>query len=113
MAKDDYDVIVFKILTYLYRKLKNNYEDEYYLCPLTNDFPVTEGYFWSIVEDLQDRGLIKNVVITRAWGGDIILCDLSSAKITFDGIAYLRDNSRMKKLVNFIKEARAIMSLWS
>ncbi|WP_407654216.1 YjcQ family protein [Anaerococcus porci] len=33
--------------------------------------------------------------------------------MTGDGIAYLRDNSRMKKLINLIKEARAIMSLWN
>lgn len=35
MAKDDYDVLVFKILTYLYRKLKNGYENETYLFPFT------------------------------------------------------------------------------
>lgn len=45
MAKDDYDVLVFKILTYLYRKLKEDYEDETYLFPLTNDFPVKEEHF--------------------------------------------------------------------
>lgn len=29
--KDDIDVIVFKILTYLYRKLKYGYNDDLYL----------------------------------------------------------------------------------
>lgn len=113
MAKDDYDVLVFKILTYLYRKLRDRYNDDLYLYPLTNDFPVQEDYFLSIFEDLEEKGYIKNLVLTKAWGGDIVGCDLSKLQITGDGIAYLRDNSRMRKLINLIKEARAIMSLWN
>lgn len=113
MAKDDYDVIVFKILTYLYRKLKDGYEDDTYLFPLTDDFPINRDYFISVFEDLEDKKYIKNLVITKAWGGDIVSFNLSGLKITGEGIAYLRDNSRMKKLINFVKEARAIMSLWA
>lgn len=113
MAKDDYDVIVFKILTYLYRKLKNKYEDETYLYPLTNDFPINENYFLSILEDLEEKKYVKNLKLTKAWGGDIVGYDLSKLTITGDGIAYLRDNSRMRKLINIIKEARAIMPLWN
>lgn len=113
MARDDYDVLVFKILTYLYRKFKDNYIDDMYLFPLTDDFPIREDYFISIFEDLQDKGYIKNLVLTKAWGGDIVGYDLSKLQITGDGIAYLRDNSRMKKLINLIKEARAIMPLWN
>lgn len=113
MAKDDYDVIVFKILTYLYRKLKNKYEDETYLYPLTNDFPINEGYFLSILEDLEEKKYVKHLKLTKAWGGDIVGYDLSKLTITGDGITYLRDNSRMRKLINIIKEARAIMPLWN
>ena len=113
MAKDDYDVLVFKVLTYLYRKLRDRYNDDLYLYPLTNDFPVQEDYFLSIFEDLEEKGYIKNLVLTKAWGGDIVGYDLYKLQITGDGIAYLRDNSRMRKLINLIKEARAIMSLWN
>lgn len=31
MAKDDFDVLTFKILAYLYRSLKTGYKDETYL----------------------------------------------------------------------------------
>lgn len=113
MAKDDYDVIVFKILTYLYRKLKNNYVDDTYLYPLTNDFPINEEYFLSILEDLEEKKYIKNLRIKKAWGGDYVGFDLSKLAITGDGVAYLKNNSNMKKIINMVKEARAIMSLWS
>lgn len=113
MAKDDYDVLVFKILTYLYRKLKSSYVDDLYLFPLTDDFPINEEYFLSILEDLSDKKYIKNLNIKKAWGGDYVSYDLSKLAITGDGITYLRDNSRMKKIINIVKEARAIMSLWN
>ncbi len=71
MARDDYDVLVFKILTYLYRKLKTGYKDETYLFPLTDDFPVSEEYFLSILEDLEDKNYIKGLKVQRAWGGEI------------------------------------------
>ena len=111
--KDDIDVIVFKILTYLYRKLKYGYNDDLYLNPLTNDFPISEEYFLSILEDLNKKGYIKNLKLVKAWGGDIVSYDLSKLRITFEGVSYLRDNSKMKKVINIVKEARAIMSLWS
>jgi hypothetical protein len=113
MAKDDYDVIVFKILTYLYRNLRHGYNDDTYLYPLTNDFPIDEDYFLSILEDLEEKKYIKNFKRTRAWGGCIVSYDLSNLKITGDGVAYLRDNLKMRKLIHLIKEARTIMTLWT
>lgn len=56
MAKYDYDVIVFKILTYLQRQLKNKYDDETYLYPLTNEFPINEDYFLLVLEISHTRG---------------------------------------------------------
>lgn len=113
MEKDDYDVIVFKILTYLYRKLKKGYIDDTYLFPLTNDFPINEAYFISVLEDLETQKLVKHLKLIKAWGGDVVDYDLSKLTITGDGIAYLRDNSKMRKLIHIVKEARAIMSLWN
>lgn len=113
MGKNDCDVIVFKILTYLYRNLKDNYVDELYLNPLTNDFPIREEYFLSILEDLEEKKYIKGLKIKKAWGGDYVYFDLSKLRITTTGIEYLRDNTKMKKVINMVKEARAIMSLWN
>ncbi|MCH3961453.1 MAG: hypothetical protein LKF53_02040 [Solobacterium sp.] len=46
MGKDDYDVIVCKILTYLYAVLKNcRKRNDDYLQPMTKDFPIDADYF--------------------------------------------------------------------
>ena len=47
MAKDDYHVIMCKILIYLYKRLKRKSKvlPEEYLIPLTKYFPIHEEYF--------------------------------------------------------------------
>lgn len=94
------------------RKLKQGYKDDYYLYPLTDDFPINENYFLSILEDLENKNLIKGLKITKSYRGVIVDYDLSDLAITIDGIDYLRNNSKIKKLINVVKEARTIMSFW-
>lgn len=114
MAKDDYYVIVCKILIYLYRRLKKKVQTvpEEYLMPLTKDFPIDEEYFQYVLEKMQEKGYIENVIFTRAWGGEIIMFDISKIRITPEGIDYLRNDSTMNKLAKIIPEAASIFSLF-
>ena len=115
MARDDYYTLVCKILVFLYKKLKGKDKTDQveYIAPLTNDFPVEKDYLWYVVEHMEAQGLVENVVIRRAWGGDIVLMDWSKMRITPAGIDYLRENSTMKKIANLLPEARAIWELFS
>lgn len=114
MAKDDYHVIVCKILIYLYRRLKKKVQTapEDYLIPLTKDFPIDEEYLQYVLEKMQEREYIENVVFARAWGGDIVMVDISKIRITPEGIDYLRSDSTMNKLAKIIPEAVSIFSLF-
>lgn len=107
MAKDDYDRLVCIILTYLYAMLKGKTEErpEIYLQPLTKEFPVTEEYFNFIIESLVNEGYITGVRIVKAWGGDIInISGMSGIRITPDGIHYLCNNSKMKKVLEWLRD---------
>lgn len=114
MAKDDFYVIVCKILIYLYRRLKKKTKTEPkdYLIPLTKDFPIDEEYFQYILEKMLEKGYIERVVFVKAWGGDIISADIDKIRITPDGIDYLRNDSTMNKLAKVIPEAASIFSLF-
>lgn len=114
MAKDDYYVIACKILIYLYRRLKKKVKitPEEYLIPLTKDFPIDEEYFLYVLEKMQEKSYIENVLFKRAWGGDIIAVDIDKIRITPDGIDYLRNDSTMSKLAKIIPEAASIFSLF-
>lgn len=107
MAKDDYDVLVFKILTYYYacmkRKILFNQDvfNRAVKCGGLND-----DYFADVLRMMQDESLIQGLEFTKAWGGDYILTsELSCAKITPGGIHYLKENGIMQKVMKSLIES--------
>lgn len=100
MAKDDYNVIKFKVLVYIYGVLKRRYnfdDDEFNQLLERNN--IENGYFLDVIELMLEEGLIKNVSIQRAMGGDgFIMPCLSYIKITYKGINHLEENSLMNKI---------------
>ena len=110
IAKDDYDVVVFKLLVYFYACLKRVTvfkQAEFDL--ITKKAGVDERYLLDILRMMQDEGL----AFTKAWGEELILLgNVSDAKITAEGIHYLQDNGRMKKVLAFlIDKADTIIGL--
>ncbi len=95
IAKDDYDVIVFKVLLYYYAVLKRKILFEKITFDKVigiND--ISEEYFIEVLLMMQEDGYIKNLVVKKAWGGDyILLSDFDEIKITSKGIEYLKENS--------------------
>jgi len=107
MAKDDYDRLVCIILTYLYARLKGKAEEkpEVFLQPMTKDFPVSEDYFFFIIDSLLKEGYINGVTLIRAWGGDIInISGMSEIRITSEGIHYLCENTTMRKVLEWLRD---------
>lgn len=103
MAKDDYFVLVYRILQHLYKCLKLSQKaDLDYLKPLTKDFPIEEGYFNYIFRKLVEEGYIEDVVIIPIDGAEPLIKILESIKITPKGIEYLQENSKMEKAKKFI-----------
>lgn len=114
MAKDDYDTLVFKILAYLYKRLKGKTDDHpaEYIQPRTKDFPIQEDYLCYVLLKMQDQGLLERLEVSRVLGGEPIVNVTDQLRITPDGIHYLRDNSTMKKLAQLLPQAVAIASLF-
>ena len=103
MAKDDYDVIVFKVLTYLYACMKRKimFEMDTFKATIGLD-KIDEGYFADILKMMSEDGLIKSYVYKQAWGGEVIVLScMEDLKITSTGIRYLEDNSKMKQIKEF------------
>lgn len=115
MAKDDYHVIVAKILIFLYKRLKkkDTRTVEEYISPMTDDFPIDEEYMQYVIEKLSERGYVERVHITRAMGGVIVRMDCSSMRITPEGIDYLRENSTIRKVALALKEVVPIAGLFA
>lgn len=99
MAKDDYNVLTFKILLYLYGSLKRKYvfQKEAFYKALGTEIP--EEYLTDILRYMSGEGLIEGAEFTRVWGNEyILLSPLDEMRITPAGTVYLQENSTMKKV---------------
>lgn len=115
MAKDDYYVIVAKILVFLYRRLKGQIETkpEDYIIAGTEEFPISDDYLKFVLESMTDHQMIKGVKVRRTWNGDdIMVSNLNRIQITQEGIDYLQENTTIRKIVKMIPGAAAIAELF-
>lgn len=99
MAKDDYDVLVFKILVYLYACLKRKilFNQVTFDRGICRD-RIDDGYFIDILRMVQEEGLITGVATVHAWDSVyMLLSDLREMRITPAGIHYLKENGTMRK----------------
>lgn len=111
MGKTDYYTIVAKILVYLYKKYKCMDVPENYISAPTKDFPIPEAQLEKTIIMMLDQGFINGSVL-KAWGGDIVSINYSSFEITPDGIDYLQENKKIRKICYGLKEAAQIASLF-
>lgn len=112
MAKDDYHTIVFKVLVYLYAVYKRKIvfeNDSFYHA--TGYKYIHEGCFINTLYFMKQDGLIDDISISRAWGNEYILCsDLSYMTITPQGISYLEENKKMRKIKDYFMNNVDIIS---
>lgn len=109
MAKDDYFVLVNKLLRYLYNCLKTGDAPRWdILSPGTKDFPIGEEYFLYMLLHLLADGYIEGVVEVRRVGRPVKIKETTGISITPKGIDYLEENSTMKKATEFLGQAGEI-----
>ena len=107
MAKDDYDVIVYRVLVYLYACLKGKimFEKVTFDAAVMKDID-NEGYIERVLQLMQEEGLIQGLTFVKAWGDEVILTsDISEAQIMPAGIHYLQENAKMKAVGEKLKAA--------
>lgn len=112
MAKDDYDVIVYRVLVYYYACLKRKimFDAAVFDASVKKDIE-SDAYFFDVLRMMQNEGLIEGLDFANAWGGDIILIsELSDARITADGIHYLKENSSMRRVADMLKTSVDIIA---
>ncbi len=110
MAKDDYFILVYKILKYFYKCLKSGAAPDFtYLAYETKEFPIHKEYWEYIFENLSDEGYIEGVYVIRADTGFTCIKYTSNIRITPLGIEYLEDNKMMKKVANAVKDIASLI----
>lgn len=112
MAKDDYDVIVYKILLYLYAVLKRKISfDSATFGAMLSKNEISDEYLTDVLRMMQIEGQISGAQFVKAWGNEYILVsNLSDISITAAGINYLKENSVMQKIGSTLKESAGIVA---
>lgn len=108
MAKDDYFVIVYQILAYLYQCLKKGVDVDCRM--IQHDSPninINKRYWLYIIDHLAEEGLVEGIVFANNWEGKIPY-EMRKCTITPKGIAYLCENSFMEKAKSFLKDIKEI-----
>lgn len=105
MAKDDYFVLAYRLLAYLYDCLKKEKKPDWeYMMYETKQFPISEDYFVYLFEQLCNGGYIEGVLVFPQNG----YCGIKDTgiRITPKGIEFLQENSCMKRAAQFLKSLK-------
>lgn len=116
MAKDDYHVIVYQILAYLYQCLKNGDPANPKMLGKDSEYFIVDGralsdrYWCYILYNLQKMQLIDGIAFSGRVDGYSFERPLrwENCMITPVGIEYLTDNAFLAKAKEFLKDAKAI-----
>lgn len=106
MAKDDYFVIVYAILKYLYDCLKSGETADFEVIR-ADSFSIPESYWRYIIEYLKKDGLIDGVTVRETKTG--MLIQDRGIRITPRGISFLFENSLMEKVKRTLKDIKEII----
>lgn len=101
MAKDDYFVIAYRILTYLYECFKQGERPDISLFG-PDALGINNGYWGNMMDSLLSEGYIKGIAVLPKMGGGFGI-KILELTITQKGIEYLQDNSKMAKVRDFMK----------
>lgn len=109
MAANDMEMIVYKILKYLYDCNKKGkvptFSDMFQMLEVPS---IPQSYLGQILSELLDKGYISGCSVTQTKNG-IAFQIREEAAITMDGVTYLHDNSVMKKLEKIAGKAFEIV----
>lgn len=117
MAKDDFHVIVYQILAYLYQCLKRGEAVDpeklsagsaYFI---VNGAPLSDRYWCYVLYQMQRMGLVDGITFSGRVDNYSFERPLKWADcmITPIGIEYLTDNSFLQKAKEFLKDTKSIV----
>lgn len=112
MAKDDYSVIMYKVLLYLYacKKRKIVFDERDFLIAAGAD-KINREYFNDVLRMMQNDGMITGLAFHRPWQATwIMVGEIGNAEITSAGIEHLTENSKMAKVKDVLLESADIVA---
>lgn len=109
MAQDDMYVIAYKILAYIYDCMKRGARPADSMLAHDGDmFRIEYSYWATIIKELVDKGYLNGVLVSKMSDGTLIV-QFDDPKVTMEGVDFLKENSRMKKALAFLKDTKSAL----
>lgn len=109
MAQDDYFVIVYKLLKYLYDCLKKDVRPSSEVLN-AEFFGIADNYWEYIIRNIYQEGYVEGVTITKLYGKPGYPAVRPHFSVTPKGIQYIQENSVFEKIRGYVKDIAAIIS---
>ena len=107
MAKDDYFVIMCRILSYLYAIMKEGSDFNSEVISYER-LGIPERYWAQVIENMLDKGYITGASVLPVLGNDKIV-KWHDPMITQYGVQFLQENSLMSKAKDMLKTLKEIV----
>ena len=107
MAKNDYFVIVYRILTYLQACFMSGEQAEVEMFG-PDALGINNGYWTNVMESMANEGYISGLTVVPRLGGAPGI-KLHGVKITQSGLMFLRENSLMAKAARVLKNVKEVV----
>ena len=107
MKKDDYFVVSYKILAYLYECLKAGEEPDMEVIS-AGALGINEKYWHCIMRSQFENGRISGGKYTPDYAGGVFL-GIRHPVITEAGIEFLQENSSMNRAKKFLTDIKAMV----
>lgn len=105
MAANDYHVIVYQILAYLYAQLKKGRPiDSEMLTHNGKIFDINKAYWIYIMQSLSGQGYVEGLKFTKLDDGSVKVTGLSKCQITPRGIEYVCDDYMLDKVRDYMRD---------
>lgn len=104
MAADDMHVVMYKILAYLYRCMKDGEKPERRMFDF-DAMGINKPYWECIVAELVRRDLVKGIDIMSTSLYDSVA--IRNPRITMEGVEFLMENSMMRKAFEFLRDTKS------
>ena len=103
MAKDDFHIVAYRILAYLYECLKRGKDpSESVVGP--NALGITARYWTDVLRMLSDEGFIARATFNIA--DTLIPGMFGNIKITRAGIEFMNENKSMRRALRWLKDLK-------
>ena len=104
MASDDMHVVMYKILSYLYKCLKAGENPDLRMIS-AEALGINGVYHGRIIRELVTRGYVEGYKISSLPNGCTSITPINPV-VTMTGVEFLMENSMMRKAYEFLRDAK-------